>query len=91
MLNDNSGGMGNIYRQSILEIFNSDKVRFYANFTKQIDDESCKECEHNNSCGNCIARIYVANIEYKKKNKDLCEIAKRTKMEKSVNLDSELK
>lgn len=79
IMNDCSASMGNIYEQNISKIFNSEKAYFYANFSKQIDDECCISCEYYGSCGNCIARIYMANIDRLKKGKELCNIVKKNK------------
>lgn len=77
-----NGKMGNIFEQDIFDIFNSDKTQFYVNFSKSIEEESCKNCSYNSFCAVCISKIYTANIQRLKDGLELCEIAKRNKMDK---------
>jgi radical SAM protein with 4Fe4S-binding SPASM domain len=85
LLDENIAIMGNVFEQNIQDIFDSDISSFYANFNKQIDDVSCINCDYKYNCGNCIAGIYVSNVERIKKGKDLCDFAKKIEMNKYFN------
>lgn len=89
MLDENSGYMGNVHFQSILDIFNSEKSLFYANFNKEIDSKYCLLCEYRYSCGNCFARIFLANKDRIKNGEGLCHIVKEMNMDKYFNFEND--
>jgi len=82
------GKMGNIFKQDICEITNSDKSRFYLNFSKKHEEKICHNCEYEYYCAMCITRIYVANLQRIRNGIDLCEIAKRNEMDKYCDFGS---
>ena len=82
MLLDDKSKLGSLKKQSISDIFKSDKVLFYANFSKKFDEELCDGCPYNVSCGNCIARIYKSNIQRIKEGLGWCPYAKKINMNK---------
>lgn len=88
---DENGTIGNIFEQDISSIFKSDKVKFYANFSKTRDEDACKRCQYQDYCQRCISRIYTANIQRLNNGLELCEIAKRNKMDAFLNFNSNFK
>ena len=88
---DENGEMGNIFEQDMAEIFNSDKARFYANFSKMSNEECCQSCSYNDFCGNCITKIYAANIQRRKDGEGLCEIVTGTGMDEHFDFNSDFK
>jgi radical SAM protein with 4Fe4S-binding SPASM domain len=87
-----SGIIGNYFKQNISEIINSDKGRFYQNFSKtEIEKEFCTQCCYENFCARCIARIYAANLQRVKDGIGLCAIAKINEMDKYLDFNSDFK
>lgn len=82
-----TGNMGNVFKQNIFNILNSPKGNFYLNFSKKMDEEPCQLCSYKNYCAMCITRIYAANIQRIKDGLDLCEIAKRNKMDECFDFN----
>ena len=84
-----NGYIGNVLNQSIHKILELPICELYSNFSIQRNEESCIECSYYNYCGRCITRIYSANIQKIKDGLDLCEIAKRNKMDLFLNFNSD--
>ena len=85
------GEMGNVFEQDMSDIFNSNKVHFYAKFSKKPIEVCCESCSYKNYCGSCIARIYAANIQRIKDGGNYCEIVKRNEMDKYFNFNLDFK
>ena len=87
----NIGKIGNIFNQNIYEILNSEKGLFYMNFSKMRKEKICCDCAYKNDCAMCIVRIYGANRQRLKDGVGLCEIAKKNKMDKYLDFQSDFK
>ena len=84
----NIGKIGNVFNQNVRDILNSEKGRFHMNFSKMQKEEICHDCAYKYYCAMCITRIYAANIQRIRDGLDLCEIAKRNKMDKYFDFNS---
>jgi radical SAM protein with 4Fe4S-binding SPASM domain len=85
------GYIGNVFNQEISAIFNSNKCHFYMNFAKKREEASCNMCSYKNYCASCLSKIYAANIQRLKDGLELCDIAKRNKMDEYLDFNSNLK
>jgi radical SAM protein with 4Fe4S-binding SPASM domain len=83
-----NGYIGNILKQSIHEILEQPVCKFYSNFSKQWNEKACLDCTYKDYCARCLTRIYATNIQRVKDGLNLCEIAKRNKMNEYLDFNS---
>jgi radical SAM protein with 4Fe4S-binding SPASM domain len=90
LLLNNNEDLGDLSKDNIADIFKTDKVSFFANFTKSKDDANCNDCTYKDFCNNCIARIYVSNLQRIKQGMDLCPIVYSTNMYKYFDFNNRI-
>lgn len=83
--------LGNIFTDNFIEIFNGKEINcFYQSFMKTENEELCQGCEYINYCAKCCTKVYLANKNLSKEGKDYCGFAKKIKMPKVFNFNTNI-
>lgn len=71
--------LGNVYKQSFKEIFQTGRVSWLKEFEEINKANECNKCELREFCSSCIGLSKVENNNYLKKVSYLCDVAKYKK------------
>lgn len=86
---ENEWTLGNFKEDPLLKFLSHDNSLYTAFTTINLSAENenrneCRHCEHNDFCGKCINKIFMANKERLAQGKDLCPFIVKTNLPKEA-------